>query len=41
MRTSKVRTAAADVVKIFGNHEASLIRETYNALNAYLVDLSR
>lgn len=33
---SKVRTAATDVVKVFGNHEASLIRETYNALNAYL-----
>jgi len=33
---SKVRTAATDVVKVFGNHEASLMRETYNALNAYL-----
>jgi type IV secretion system protein TrbE len=33
---TKVRTAATDVVKIFGNHEASLIRETYNALNSYL-----
>jgi type IV secretion system protein VirB4 len=32
----KLTTAAADVVKIFGNHEASLIRETYNTLNAYL-----
>jgi len=33
---AKLKTAAADVVKIFGNHEASLIHETYNALNAYL-----
>lgn len=31
-----LQRAAGDVVKIFGNHEASLIRETYNALNAYL-----
>lgn len=34
--SSNLTRAAADVVKIFGNHEASLIRETYNALNAYL-----
>jgi type IV secretion/conjugal transfer VirB4 family ATPase len=33
---AKVKTASADVGKIFGNHEASLIHETYNALNAYL-----
>lgn len=33
---AKLKAAAADVVKIFGNHEASLIQETYNALNAYL-----
>jgi type IV secretion system protein VirB4 len=33
---AKLKRAAADVVKIFGNHEASLIQETYNALNAYL-----
>lgn len=31
-----LKSAAADVVKIFGNHEAALIHETYNALNAYL-----
>jgi len=31
-----LQSAATDVVKIFGNHEAALIRETYNALNAYL-----
>ncbi len=31
-----LKEAAADVVKIFGNHEGSLIHETYNALNAYL-----
>jgi type IV secretion/conjugal transfer VirB4 family ATPase len=28
--------AATDVIKIFGNQEGALIRETYNALNAYL-----
>ena len=33
---TKLQRAAADVIKIFGNHEGSLIRETYNALNAYL-----
>jgi len=33
---ASVRTAAADVIKIFGNHEGGLIAETYNALNAYL-----
>ena len=32
----KLQRAAADVVKIFGNHEGSLFRESYNALNAYL-----
>jgi type IV secretory pathway VirB4 component len=32
----RLQRAAADVAKIFGNHEAALIRETYNALNAYL-----
>lgn len=31
-----LQTAAADVIKIFGNHEGGLIHETYNALNAYL-----
>lgn len=34
--SSELKRAAADVIKIFGNHEASLIRESYNALNAYL-----
>ena len=34
--STTLKHAAADVIKIFGNHEASLIRETYNALNAYL-----
>jgi hypothetical protein len=34
--STTLKRAAADVIKIFGNHEASLIRETYNALNAYL-----
>lgn len=33
---AKLRTAAMDVVKIFGAQEASLIQESYNALNAYL-----
>ncbi len=33
---ARLKSAAADVVKIFGNHEAALIQETYNALNAYL-----
>jgi type IV secretion system protein VirB4 len=33
---SRLQRAVADVQKIFGNHEAALIRETYNALNAYL-----
>jgi type IV secretion system protein VirB4 len=33
---ARLHRAAADVQKIFGNHEAALIRETYNALNAYL-----
>jgi hypothetical protein len=33
---ARLQRAAADVAKIFGNHEAALIRETYNALNAYL-----
>jgi type IV secretion system protein VirB4 len=32
----RLQTAAADVAKIFGNHEAALIRESFNALNAYL-----
>jgi type IV secretion system protein VirB4 len=32
----RLQRAASDVVKIFGNHEGALIRETYNALNAYL-----
>ncbi len=31
-----LKRAAVDVAKVFGNHEASVIRETYNALNAYL-----
>ncbi len=34
--STPLQTAATDVVKIFGNHEGALIRETYNALNAYL-----
>jgi type IV secretion system protein TrbE len=33
---ARLQRAAADVAKAFGNHEAALIRETYNALNAYL-----
>ncbi len=33
---AKLRTTAADVVKIFGAHEGALIQESYNALNAYL-----
>jgi len=33
---ARLQRAAADVAKIFGNHEAALIRETYNALNTYL-----
>lgn len=33
---ARLQRAAADVAKVFGNHEAALIRETYNALNAYL-----
>jgi type IV secretion system protein VirB4 len=33
---SKLRTTAADVMKIFGAHEGALIQESYNALNAYL-----
>lgn len=33
---TRVEKAAADVAKIFGNHEAALIRESYNALNAFL-----
>lgn len=32
----KLQKAASDVIKIFGNQEAALIHETYNALNAYL-----
>jgi type IV secretion system protein TrbE len=32
----RLQRAAADVVKIFGNHEGALIHESYNALNAYL-----
>lgn len=33
---NRLQAAASDVVKIFGNHEGSLFRESYNALNAYL-----
>ena len=33
---AKGKATAADVLKVFGNHEASLIHESYNALNAYL-----
>jgi type IV secretion system protein VirB4 len=33
---AKLRTTAADVVRIFGTHEGALIQESYNALNAYL-----
>ncbi|MGI9072255.1 MAG: VirB4 family type IV secretion system protein [Bryobacteraceae bacterium] len=33
---ARLQRAAADVVKIFGNHEGALIHESYNALNAYL-----
>ena len=33
---AKLKSAAADVIKIFGNHEASLFQESFNALNAYL-----
>lgn len=33
---ARLQKAAADVIKIFGNHEAALIHESYNALNAYL-----
>lgn len=33
---AQLQTAATDVVKIIGAHEGALIRETYNALNAYL-----
>jgi type IV secretion system protein VirB4 len=33
---AKLKSAAADVLKIFGNHEASLFQESFNALNAYL-----
>ncbi len=36
----KLKTAAADVVKILGNQEGSLFRETYNSLNAYLSIIS-
>lgn len=32
----KLQRAVGDVIKIFGNHEASLIHESSNALNAYL-----
>ncbi|MGI9070436.1 MAG: VirB4 family type IV secretion system protein [Bryobacteraceae bacterium] len=32
----RLQKASADVIKIFGNHEGSLIHESYNALNAYL-----
>jgi type IV secretion/conjugal transfer VirB4 family ATPase len=32
----QLEPAAASVVKVFGNHEASLIRESFNSLNAYL-----
>ena len=32
----RLQRAAADVVKIFGNHESALIHESYNVLNAYL-----
>jgi type IV secretion system protein VirB4 len=33
---ARLKSAAADVLKIFGNHEASLFQESFNALNAYL-----
>ena len=33
---ARLQAAAVDVVKIFGNHEGSIFRESYNALNAYL-----
>lgn len=33
---ARLQKAAADVIKIFGNHEGALIHESYNALNAYL-----
>ena len=33
---AKLRTTAADLVKIFGAHEGALIQESYNALNGYL-----
>ncbi len=33
---TKLRTTAADVMKIFGAHEGALIQESYNALNACL-----
>ncbi len=33
---ARLQRAAADVTKIFGNHEGALIHESYNALNAYL-----
>lgn len=33
---ARLQRAAADVIKIFGNHEGALIQESYNALNAYL-----
>jgi len=35
-KKARLEAAAVDVVKIFGNHEGSLFRESYNALNAYL-----
>jgi len=31
----RLQSAAADTIKIFGNHEGALIQESYNALNAY------
>lgn len=31
-----LQKAATDAMKLFGNHEGSLLRETYNALNAWL-----
>ncbi len=33
---ARLQKAAADVIKIFGNHEGALIHESYNVLNAYL-----
>jgi type IV secretion system protein TrbE len=31
-----LQKAATDAARIFGNHEGSLVRESYNSLNAYL-----